>query len=615
MTLSGLLESLREITDVRHPVRWRKPPRRRKSAGDRQYQPVAAAIEKLEDRQLLTADPIANDNSVTIQVGQTVTIDVLANDSDPDNDVISINAVGTPTLGTANWTAGDATVSYTAGSTVGTDTFSYTIADTTGLTATANIVVTVEAAPTNAPPVANSDTAALDANNGNLLVINVLGNDTDPEGSSLSLISVSTPANGTATLNGNQVEYLYADDGSTTDSFTYIVADSSGAQSTGTVTINITLAVDPIANTDTVSTTMGNAVAIDVLGNDTDPNNGTLTLDTVNSAANGSVTIDLNTNEIIYTPYAGFEGTDSFTYTISSSTLGSATGTVNVTVINQAPVAATITPPTVEEGNIIEIDALAGATDPEGHAITLFSVLAPTTGTLTIVTTQEPDYSDITGWWEPDPVTGVDVWMGATITSQKLQYVAAVGTTGSVTLSYVLQDALGAQTTGTVDVTVTPNPPPVAVGDAVTIDEGTTIQIDVLTNDSDPQTETFSISSVVQPTQGTVTIETINVPDLSDPMGWWDDDGMGNVTWMGAYLTNQVLQYVAPTSYAGVQTFAYTITDVRGATSTATVTVTINGQGQRVLRCCGGKDFEQEGFVPAADSALHHQTFLRRVLL
>src|SRR3546814_2798801 len=76
--------------------------------------------------------------------------------------------------------------------------------------------------------------------------------------------------------------------------------------------------------------TEDSALVIDVLGNDSSPGGGALTVAAVTQGANGSVTINPD-NSLTYTPAADFLGTDSFAYTVSDDA-GSETATVSVTV-------------------------------------------------------------------------------------------------------------------------------------------------------------------------------------------------------------------------------------------------------------------------------------------
>ena len=73
--------------------------------------------------------PIANDDTAITNEDNAVTIDVLANDSDPDGDVLTIVSISVPSHGTAVVNADD-TVTYTPNANYsGSDSFSYTISD------------------------------------------------------------------------------------------------------------------------------------------------------------------------------------------------------------------------------------------------------------------------------------------------------------------------------------------------------------------------------------------------------------------------------------------------------------------------------------------------------
>ena len=105
-----------------------------------------------------------------------------------------------------------------------------------------------------------------------------------------------------------------------------------------------------MANDDTATTDEDTPVTIDVLANDTDLDGNTLTVDSVTNSANGSVLN--NGNNVTYTPESNFNGTDSFIYTVSDGNGGTDTATVTVIVssVNNAPVANAGGPYTVDEG-------------------------------------------------------------------------------------------------------------------------------------------------------------------------------------------------------------------------------------------------------------------------
>ncbi len=96
----------------------------------------------------------------------------------------------------------------------------------------------------------------------------------------------------------------------------------------------------PIANPDTASTT-GSPATISVLANDSDADGDTLSISSFAQGSHGTVT--QSGTSLIYTPAAGFTGTDTFTYVVGDTASNTATGTVTVTVnaaTSNAPVAA-----------------------------------------------------------------------------------------------------------------------------------------------------------------------------------------------------------------------------------------------------------------------------------
>ena len=133
-----------------------------------------------------------------------VTVPVLANDSDPDGDVLTVTSVGTPANGTATLNGSSVTYTPNPGFT-GSDSFPYTISDGHGNSATATVTITVTPDSESSADREQRccDSTAMDTP----VTVPVLANDSDPDGDVLTVTSVGTPANGTATLNGNSVTY------------------------------------------------------------------------------------------------------------------------------------------------------------------------------------------------------------------------------------------------------------------------------------------------------------------------------------------------------------------------------------------------------------------------
>ncbi len=196
-----------------------------------------------------------------------MTIDVLANDTDANGDAITLVSVDPPaaSVGTAGIVGGRVVFTPAAGFT-GTATFTYGIADARGGIATGT--VTVEVA--NQGPVAVDDTATTDTDTP--VAIDVLENDSDPEGDDLAVVATTTPAHGTVVVAaGGALTYTPDPGYAGPDSFTYTVSDGNGGTATATVDVTVGNA-DPVAVDDQAGTPPGTPVAVDVLANDRDPN-------------------------------------------------------------------------------------------------------------------------------------------------------------------------------------------------------------------------------------------------------------------------------------------------------------------------------------------------------
>jgi len=382
-----------------------------------------------------------NDTASTA-AGTPVTINVLANDTGTG---VTVTQVSAPAHGSA--AISGTTVSYTpAANFAGTDTFTYTLTDNFGQTATATVTVTVN------PPGLNAvnDTASTAA--GTPVTINVLANDT---GTGLTVTQVSTPAHGSAAINGAAVTYTPAANFAGSDTFTYTLTDRFGRTATATVTVTVNPPRLTAVN-DTASTAAGAPVAINVLANDI----GTeLTLVDVSAPSNGSAIIAGN-GAVTYTPAANFAGTDAFTYTITDRFGQTATATVSVRV----------TPP--------KLDAVDDtATTPARTPITI-SVLANDVGEgLAIIQVGAPARG------------------GATPNADgTIAYTPAANFAGTDAFTYTITDRFGQTATATVRVTVIA-PALEALDDAVTTTTRAPVSIAVLANDIGTNLTVIQVSS------------------------------------------------------------------------------------------------------------------------
>ena len=208
----------------------------------------------------------------------------------------------------------------------------------------------IRATPTpNVDPKAETDTLTIKEDTAG--TVNVIANDMDAEGDTLSVTAVSEPSNGTAEIvEGSMTEVTYTPKTNFhgTDSFTYEVSDGYGGTDTGTVDVTITPVNDAPVATNDIFTVLENASAtsLNVIANDIDVDGDTLSISVVNEVAvisspsNGAAVIKPgSTTEIMYTPKGNFRGSDSFTYEVSDGNGGTDTGTVDVTITqaNETP--------------------------------------------------------------------------------------------------------------------------------------------------------------------------------------------------------------------------------------------------------------------------------------
>ena len=203
----------------------------------------------------------------------------------------------------------------------------------------------------NIAPVAANDTATTKVNTP--VTVDVLANDSDADGGSLSLSSVTNPTNGTVAINNNGTPGNLTDDFVTytpntgfggKDSFTYQISDGQGGTATGVVNVNVLQ--PPVANNDTTTTPQNTPINLPVttlLANDTDPDTpaNALSITAVSAGTGGTVTLNNNGTPtlssddfIVFSPNNNFTGKANFDYTLSDGSLTSkATVTVNVTPV------------------------------------------------------------------------------------------------------------------------------------------------------------------------------------------------------------------------------------------------------------------------------------------
>ena len=254
--------------------------------------------------------------------GTTVRIPIPLDGIDPNGDSVTLIGQATaPTKGRIV-TVGQTWLDYLAYPTsFGTDTFTYQVADHLGATAVGQIMVGI--APANAqnqPPVAVNDTLIMRPER--LVFVDVLANDSDPDGDPLTLVpgGLTVPAGITATISDGGI-LVTASQSTSQKVIQYTVSDSHGSEAVGTLRVTVdpnAPLLPPIAQDDVVSWSQAAGkqhVDVAVLTNDSDPN-GTASDLSVSlsgpSAANAQVigktvrvTLEKMPQEILYTDTDG----------------------------------------------------------------------------------------------------------------------------------------------------------------------------------------------------------------------------------------------------------------------------------------------------------------------
>jgi hypothetical protein len=180
--------------------------------------------------------PVAEDDSSTTDEDTSVTVDLLANDTDLDGDDLTVLTASVPADQGTLVDNGDGTVTFTPAENFnGEATISYEISDSNGGTDTAEHVITVT--PVNDGPDAVNDDAG-DVVVGNTITINPLVNDTDPENDTLTIVGATAPAiQGTVTFTDDQIEFTPEPDFEGEVTITYTIEDPDGSSDTAEITV------------------------------------------------------------------------------------------------------------------------------------------------------------------------------------------------------------------------------------------------------------------------------------------------------------------------------------------------------------------------------------------
>lgn len=288
--------------------------------------------------------PVAVDDMATIGEGRTLYgTSLLANDSDPDGNILTINTiqVSGPSHGTLLINPNGTYVYTPDMHYIGTDVFTYQVCDNGMPSLCATATVTINVTLFYRAPVAIDDIVNIDEDNP--ITIDVLNNDVYPDGSvSINDLSITAqPINGTAVIDmlTGEITYTPSPNYYGSDSFVYQICNLIGLCDEATVWITVNSVNDsPVVQNDYVEVDTNTLVIIKVIENDSDPD-GVLdisSLKIVTLPTHGTVTINSQNGEITYTPNDNYFGNDSFEYEICDSETPPlcSTAIVSINVIN-----------------------------------------------------------------------------------------------------------------------------------------------------------------------------------------------------------------------------------------------------------------------------------------
>jgi hypothetical protein len=288
--------------------------------------------------------PVAVDDAYTIDEDTPGSVfTVLDNDTDVDNDPLTITALGpTDQGGVANINATNDAIIYTpALDYFGTETFTYTADDGNGGTDTGTVTITI--LPVDEPPVADDLNFMTTINTA--IYPYLSGSDPDSDIFTFFLIPTSestiiTSAGGEATIISGDGNFNYQPPNGYigVDTFTYVAWDGVFFSNPATVTVNVIginvppVAYDGLLNVVVNTSNSGTLAVTDA----NDPNGlGSYFFSIVANGSSGTAVIDdPATGAYTYTPNPGFIGTDTFTYMVNDGLADSNTATITVSVLD-----------------------------------------------------------------------------------------------------------------------------------------------------------------------------------------------------------------------------------------------------------------------------------------
>lgn len=327
--------------------------------------------------------PRVEADMAVVRVGDVVSIPVLANDVDPNGEVLKaplVTEAGDPADG--KLFADQNQLRYIAGQSPKRVTGVYQVANSSGQMGSAQVDITIIAADPerNLPPAPKNLTGRVIA--GDQVKIPVALQGIDPEGDSVELVGIDkAPTLGTAEAGNGYIFYTAAGNSTGTDTFTYRVRDRLGAEAIARVDVGVAapLAMNhpPVTEDDFITIRPGRKVALDVVLNDSDPDGGLLGIlkDGFKGPEEMLPTVTEKGKVLVTSPME--PGIATMMYTVADKFGATATGNIRMTVTPDAPLKSPIARDdrvTVKQmlgKNTVDVAVLDNDADPDGTAESL----------------------------------------------------------------------------------------------------------------------------------------------------------------------------------------------------------------------------------------------------
>jgi hypothetical protein len=342
--------------------------------------------------------PTAVTDTVNGTEDQDLVVDasaLLANDTDPEDDVLTIPALEDDVLEGTVDLVGTTITFHPLANDCGDDTafFKYDLSD--GTNGPVIGMVHVNLACTNDDPVANGDHAPGHEDDVlEVTSVDLTANDTDIDGDDLHVSAVSNPTNGSVSLTLDTIKFTPADNicGVASAGFDYTTNDGNGGTDNAHVTVDLVCNGtnhDPVAANDFANGTEDTQVVLSsatLTSNDTDADADPLHATDVANAIGGTVVFAAGA--ATFTPTHNLCGSNvgGFDYTLSDGQ-DTDVGVVRITLtcVNDAPVTHADTAIVPQNSGQADYNVLANDSDPEGDTITLEGVEADASiGTVSI---------------------------------------------------------------------------------------------------------------------------------------------------------------------------------------------------------------------------------------